>query len=145
MADREAWLAQTTEEILEPDLPIVDPHHHLWDHRGSRYLAEELLSDTGSGHRVVQTVFAECSSMYRDSGPEELRPVGETEFVERVANESAARGDATRLCAGIVGYADLTAGAAVQEVLEAHRAASGRFRGIRHSAARDASDAIPSY
>jgi L-fuconolactonase len=145
MADREAWLAQTREEILEPDLPIVDPHHHLWDRRRSRYLAAELLGDTGSGHRVVQTVFAECSWAYRDSGPEALRPVGETEFVERFANESAERGDDTRLCTGIVGHADLTLGSSVRDVLEAHMAASPRFRGIRHSAARDADDQIPSY
>ena len=48
------WLGQVQEEILEPALPICDPHHHLWDHPGSRYLLDELLADTGSGHNVVR-------------------------------------------------------------------------------------------
>ncbi|MBV9775672.1 MAG: hypothetical protein JO143_01345, partial [Acetobacteraceae bacterium] len=42
-----AWLARLTEDILEPDLPIIDPHHHLWDRPGSRYYLDELLADTG--------------------------------------------------------------------------------------------------
>ena len=71
-----AWLAQVVEEALEPDLPICDPHHHLWDHPGSRYLLDEILQDTGSGHNVVSTVFVECGSMYRASGKPQLRPVG---------------------------------------------------------------------
>src|SRR5437588_11612417 len=75
------WLAQWREEILEPKLPIVDPHHHLWDRPGWRYLLDELLVDVNSGHNVVATVFVQCRSMYRRAGPEELRPVGETEFV----------------------------------------------------------------
>ena len=83
------WLERVSEEILEPELPICDPHHHLWDHPGSRYLLDELLADTGSGHRVVSTVFVECMSMYRADGPEELRVVGETEFVQGVAAMSA--------------------------------------------------------
>src|SRR5205807_8336634 len=70
------WLGKRTEEILEPDLPIVDPHHHLWDHPGSRYLLDELLADVNSGHNIVATVFIQCGSGYRTSGPEEMRPVG---------------------------------------------------------------------
>ncbi len=70
------WLAQVVETIIEPERPICDPHHHLWDHAQSRYLLDELLTDTGSGHNVVSTVFVECSSMYRADGPEALRPVG---------------------------------------------------------------------
>src|ERR1039457_4830549 len=80
---RDAWLAQTTEPVLEPGLPIIDPHHHLWDHPGSRYLLDEILRDTDSGHSVLATVFVECASMYRADGPEAMRPVGETEFVNR--------------------------------------------------------------
>jgi predicted TIM-barrel fold metal-dependent hydrolase len=131
------------EAVLEPALPICDPHHHLWDHPGRRYLLDELLADTGSGHAVHSTVFVECMSMYRASGLPALRPVGETEFVNGVAAMSASgRYGATRVAAGIVGFADLTLGEAVGDVLDAHRAASPRFRGIRHAAGWDASEAI---
>ena len=137
------WLAQVVETIIEPERPICDPHHHLWDHPQSRYLLDELLTDTGSGHNVVSTVFVECSSMYRADGPEALRPVGETEFVNGVAAMSASGGyGAMRACSGIVSYADLTLGAAVGEVLDAHMNASPRFRGIRHAAGWDASDEV---
>jgi predicted TIM-barrel fold metal-dependent hydrolase len=141
---RQEWLDLWREEILEPDLPIVDPHHHLWDRPGWRYLLDELLADVNSGHRIVATVFLQCRSMHRADGPEELRPVGETEFVNGVAAMSASGiyGPA-RLCAGIVSYADLRLGARVQEVLEAHiRAGGGRFRGIRHIAAWDADPTV---
>lgn len=132
------------EDILEPDLPICDPHHHLWDYPGSRYMIEELLADVGSGHRVESTVFVECGSFYRADGPEALRPVGETEAVNGVAAMSASgRYGASRLCAGIVGFADLTLGSEVEEVLAAHMVAGGgRFRGIRHAAGWDSSAAV---
>ena len=141
--DRDAWLAQVTEDVIEPDLPICDPHHHLWDYPGSRYLLDELLADIGSGHNVASTVFMECGSMYRADGPEALKPVGETEFVNGIAAMSASGGygDA-RACAAIVGYADLNLGAAVGDVLDAHARASTRFRGIRHAAGWDASDEV---
>jgi predicted TIM-barrel fold metal-dependent hydrolase len=130
------WLSLVQEEIIDPDRPIVDPHHHLWeDTFGSTYLLEDLLSDTGAGHNVEQTVFVECRSHYREAGPEHLRPVGETEFVAAVAKRSAATPGAT--IAGIVAHADLTLGDALEEVLNAHEAAgSGLFRGIRHAGAR---------
>jgi L-fuconolactonase len=143
----EAWLASGEEEALEPDLPICDPHHHLWDHPTSRYLLDELLSDT-SAHRIDKTVFVECGSMYRADGEQPLRPVGETEFVQGIAAQSASGGyGAMRANAGIVGHANLLLGAAVDEVLAAHVAASpNRFRGIRHSAAWHASNQIrPSH
>jgi predicted TIM-barrel fold metal-dependent hydrolase len=141
--DRDQWLAQVTEAALEPDLPICDPHHHLWDHPGRRYLLDELLADTGSGHRVVSTVFVECMSMYRAAGPEAARPVGETEFVNGVAAMSASgRYGPTRVAAGIVSFADLTLGEAVGPVLDAHMARSPRFRGVRHAAGWDASDQV---
>jgi predicted TIM-barrel fold metal-dependent hydrolase len=128
------------ETTIDPALPICDPHHHLWDRQGSRYVLDELLSDLGQGHHVVSTVFVECMSEYRATGPEALRPVGETDFVERVAREAERRGPSTpRVAAGIVSYADLTLGAAVDEVLEAHLAASPRFRGIRHASGWHAS------
>ncbi|MGO9450121.1 MAG: amidohydrolase family protein [Candidatus Binataceae bacterium] len=142
--DRETWLAQVSEDALEPSLPIIDPHHHLWDWSTSRYLLDELLADTGSGHRVIATVFVECASMYRADGPDTLKPVGETEFVNGIAAQSASgRYGATRAAAGIVSFADLTLGAAVEPVLQAHIAAApSRFRGIRHAAAYDKSSEI---
>ncbi len=139
--DRAAWLATTREEAIEPELPICDPHHHLWDTARSRYLLEELHEDTGSGHNVVQTVFLECSSEYRTDGPVAMQPVGETEFVAALAARSERAPGAT--IAGIVGYADLRLGDGVEEVLAAHvEAGGGRFRGIRHASAWDASDAV---
>src|SRR5262245_43642319 len=74
---REKWLAAWHEDILEPDLPIADAHHHLWERPDSRYLLPELLSDLNTGHNVVATVFVECHSMHRASGPDQMRPVGE--------------------------------------------------------------------
>ena len=134
LAVRQDWLDRRREEIIEPDLRIVDPHHHLVDRpETGRYLLSELLADTGSGHNITATVYLEWLSMYRAEGPAELRPVGEVEFANGVA-AMAASGTygKTRVCAGIVGYADLTLGAAVEKVLESQIAAGGdRFRGIR--------------
>ena len=136
---RDDWLARRTEPILEPMLPIVDPHHHLWERPGWRYMVDDLLADTNSGHNIVATVFVQCRSMHRAGGPEEFRPVGETEFVNGVAAMSASGGygDA-KICAGIVGHVDLRLGGRARAVLEAHiRAGGGRFRGIRHITAYD--------
>ena len=132
---RPDWLAGRREEILEPELPIVDPHHHLWERPGNRYLLPDILADVGSGHDVRATVFVEAHSMYRDSGPEELRSLGETEFVTGIAAMSASGGyGSTRIAAGIVGRVDLMLGARAKAILEQHIAvAGGRFRGIRHS------------
>ncbi|MGG5818460.1 amidohydrolase family protein [Falsiroseomonas sp. HW251] len=137
VAVREAWLALTREEILLPGLPIVDPHHHLWDRDGERYLLEELLRDAGSGHDIRATVFVQCAAFYRSDGPEALRPLGETEFVNGIgAMAAGSRYGATRACAGIVGFADLTLGDRVGPVLDAHYAAAGaRFRGVRNRTA----------
>ena len=137
-----AWWAKRKEEILEPALEIVDPHHHLWDRDGHRYLLDQLLADTGSGHNIVQSVFVECGSMYRADGPAEMKPVGEIEFVNGTAAMSASgRYGKSRLCAGIVGHADLRLGDGVARVLEAQIAAGdGRFRGIRHSVTWDPSE-----
>ncbi len=138
------WLSQVVEEALEPGLPIIDPHHHLWDHPDSRYVATDFLDDTASGHNIVQSVFVECKSQYRTDGPEALRPVGETEYVCRLAQQSdTAFPGKTKVATGIVGYADLTLGNAVDTVLSAHiSAGNGRFRGIRHACAWDPSDEV---
>jgi L-fuconolactonase len=136
--------AAQQEEIIDPALPICDPHHHLWDFPTSRYLLPELLTDISSGHNVESTVFVECTAFYRQGGPPEMRPIGETEFVNGAAAMAASgRYGKARACAGIVGHADLTRGAAVESVLAAHVAvANGRFRGIRHAAGWDASDQV---
>jgi predicted TIM-barrel fold metal-dependent hydrolase len=144
-APDEAWLArQPAEPILDAELPIIDTHHHLWERPDHRYLLHEFLADVGTGHNVVATVFVECHAMYRASGPKEMRSLGQTEFVAGVAamSESGLYGP-TRVAAGIVGFADLTLGDGVEPVLQAHiRAGGGRFRGVRHAAAWDASDTI---
>ena len=134
------WLALTQEDPIEPDIPLCDPHHHFWDGRMQsipyqRYLIHELMADLNSGHNVRSTVFLEARSMYRASGPEELRPVGEVEFVQGLAAASASGtyGE-TRAAATIIGAADLKMGDDVARVLEALQAASpNRFKGIRHN------------
>ncbi len=142
---RGEWLQLMAEAPLEPDLPVCDPHHHLWDRPDDRYLLAELLEDTRSGHNVRSTVFIECGSMYRTDGPEAMRPIGETEFVQEIAAQSASgRQSPTRVAAGIIGYANLTLGEKVAPVLEGHLAASpSRFRGIRHICVWDTSPAVP--
>ena len=134
---RAAWLAQTEEEILDPALPIIDPHHHIWAQEGNPYAIGDLADDIATGHNVVATVFVEAHSSYRTEGPEELRPVGETEQIEAalVARPELA---AAGVCRGIVGKVDLTLGTRVESVVEAHLAASPeRFRGVRHLVTRD--------
>ena len=146
---RDEWLARRTETILEPALPIVDPHHHLWERPGWNYMLDDLLADMNTGHNIVGTVFVQCRSMHRATGPEAFRPVGETEFVNGVAAMSASGGYGNaKICAGIVGHTDLRLGAQAAEVLEAHiRAGGGRFRGIRHITAQDADPTLmnPAY
>jgi L-fuconolactonase len=144
---REDWLALHREPPIDPAMPIIDPHHHLWD-RGARYLLQDIKGDIdASGHNVRATVFSQCDSMYRADGDPKFAPVGETEFVNGVAAMSASNtyGPA-RICAGIVGFADLLLGEAeVDAVLEAHlRAAGERFKGVRHCSVWDADRSIKS-
>jgi L-fuconolactonase len=124
------WLDLVVEDVVEPELPIVDPHHHLWPTGGAlAYGLTELHADTGDGHLVEQTVFVECHAAYR-SGDPLFAPVGETEFV---AGE--AMSDPARLISGIVAHADLRS-PRLDEVLDAHdEAGRGLFRGIRHALA----------
>jgi len=148
-ADLKAWLAKKPpEKALEPDLPIIDPHHHFWDtpHRG-RYFLPDLLADTGGGHNIVSTVFLECQAMYRKGGPAEMAPVGEVEFVNGIAAMSASGNyGPCRVAEAIIGHADLTIGARVRDVLEAQMAVGGgRFRGIRYGVSWDGSDAVQKF
>ncbi len=141
------WLAQVKEPVIDPTRRIVDPHHHLWVRADiGNYALDELWADTGSGHNVEKTMFVECGSSYRTDGPEHLRPVGETDFVARIAAASAegSRGQAATgargkaVISGIVAHADLTCGDVLEDVLRAHDdAGRGLFRGIRHAGARD--------
>ena len=132
------------ETAIEPDLPICDAHHHLWERPPRDYLLNDLLEDLRSGHNIMATVAIECGYSYRPAGAQEFKPLGETEFLEGVANRVAAdRAIKTRIGAAIVGHADLALGDAVAPVLEAHLAISPkRFRGIRHSATWDGSGAL---
>ena len=136
---RPDWLALRQEEIIDPSRPIVDPHHHLWDRGGQRYLIEDLVDDIAAGHNIVATVYVEARSMYRAAGPEAFRPVGEVEFANGAAAMSASGGyGSAAICAGIVGHANLLLGDGARQVLEAEIAAGGdRFRGIRHSSPWD--------
>ncbi len=143
MATNDTWLALVLEDAIDPDLPICDPHHHLWDHREGRverrYLIDEIQKDLQSGHNIVSTVFIEHLAMYRADGPAEMKYVGEVEFANGIA-AMAASGlyGRTRIAAGIVGYADLSMGSRVRAVLEAEVAAAPeRFRGIRCTGAWD--------
>ena len=133
---------QADESPIDAERVVVDPHHHLWDHSNSPAVApgtkpfliqEMMVTIQGSGQNVTHTVYLECHSMHRQDGPVEMRPIGETEFANGMAAMAASgRYGNTRVAHGIVGTAELTLGARVRPVLEAHLAAgNGRFRGIR--------------
>ncbi len=132
------WLARVREAVIDPHLPIVDPHHHLWVEHEVPYLLDELLGDVNDGHTITATVFVQAHYGYRTTGPADLAPVGETEKVAAIARDAAARGVPTRVAAGIVAHADLMLGDRLDAILDAHEhAAQGRLRGIRHSVSRD--------
>lgn len=133
-----AWLARRVEDVLEPSLPIIDAHHHLWIEHESPYLLDQLAVDLADGHRVDATVFVQAHYGYDVAVPVHLAPVGETQKVAAIAAEARARGLRARIAAGIVGFVDLTLGADVDAILDAHEAAGvGTFRGVRHSVSND--------
>ena len=139
---RPDWLALHTEDVIDPSLPVVDAHHHLWRHDGNRYMAEDFSDDLAGGHKIVASVYVECGSMYRETGPEPLRPLGEIEFAAGIADTYAAQGKAG-ICEAIVGTADLSLGSSVKRVLEAAiEAGRGRLRGIRRITAWDADETL---
>lgn len=141
--DLQRWFEGSPREIaLEPELPIVDAHHHLYGEPKDRhyYRCIDLEQDLSSGHHVVGTVYVEAyGSGWRTNGSEALRPVGEVEMiVEQAATAVPTADSACQIAAGIVAHADLSLGREVTEVLEAHLAvAQGRLRGVRHLTARD--------
>lgn len=137
-APNAAWLAQHSEEVIDPDLPIVDTHHHFYDSQGYTYHLDEFLDDVNSGHNVVATVYVQAFWSYRTEGPERMRVLGETERALAMAAEAERRGTRAKVCAGIVGYAELTLGAEVESVLAAQvETGRGRFKGIRYITGRD--------
>ena len=137
MAVNPDWLAQVVETAIDPSQPIVDAHHHLWAFADHPYGLDEFSADLATGHRIIGSVFVECTANYLTEGPESLKPVGETHYVNAIAEAALQRGGA-RIAAGIVGFADLTLGDEVTGVLAAHlEAAPERFRGIRHAAGHD--------
>ena len=138
------WLAKLTEDVLEPDLPIIDPHHHLWLRNGYTYLIPEFAADLESGHNVTATVYAECHSMYREKGPDTDRSLGETEFVagQAAISDSGNFGD-TRVCAVMFGNIDMKLGEKIEALLERHiERSGGRFRGLRYSTGWNADERI---
>ena len=148
--DIPGWLDLIQEEILEPDRPIIDPHHHLWhgpetEQDGSnpyRYLLEDLWNDTESGHNIKKTVFIDCGQEYYDEGPEEFKPVGETEFVVEIAKQAQGNPNKAQI-SGIIGHVNMMLGDSSKEVLEAHKEkGEGLFRGIRHSGGWDADESV---
>ncbi|MYE58828.1 MAG: amidohydrolase family protein [Alphaproteobacteria bacterium] len=137
-------MTEAMEPILEPELRIVDAHHHLMDGPGHSYGIDDYAADCALGHDIRASVYIEVRQHYRDGGPEHLRPVGETEFVASLAERAEAGAwQGRRLCAGIVGYADLAIGDRVGEVLDAHiEAGGGRFKGIRRGVYWDSDEAV---
>jgi L-fuconolactonase len=132
------WLSRRVEDVLDPGLPIIDAHHHLWIEQEVPYLANEITADVRDGHAIGATVFVQANYNYRRDLPPHLAPIGETETAAAIAAECAAEGCPTRVAAAIVAHADLTLGERLNEVLDAHEAAGkGAFRGIRHSTSRD--------
>lgn len=132
------WLAQDVEPVIAPQLPIIDAHHHLWEEGGHPYLLDEILGDTQSGHHLRATIFVQAHYGYRKHGPAHLAPLGETERVMAIQRSAAALGGQADIAAAIVGFADLTLGDGVDEVLDGHLAIAGpALRGIRHSVSRD--------
>ena len=146
---RKEWLQQADENAIEPELPIIDAHHHIWStpptDMWEPYQTADLIDDIAqSGHNIVGTVYTDSHSNYSTSGPDHLRVVGEVEFAGRTGDEHAGRAGGFGVCAAVVSHANLLLGAAVGEVLDAQIAASPRFRGIRHMTAIDA-DLPPIY
>ncbi len=145
MAIGRDWRDQVREDALDPDLPIIDAHHHIWNEAPvpivEAYPAEMLFEDkANSGHNVIATVEVDCLAHYRTNGPERFRVIGETEYVDRVADEAEQLGGRyAGACAAIVPNANLLEGASVGEVLDAHIEASSRVRGIRHMTASEPS------
>ena len=146
----ENWINGVKEEIIDPDMEIIDPHHHLWHgpedppgiKESYRYLLEDLWSDTSSGPNIKKTVFIDCGQEYYEEGPDRFKPVGETEFVVEIAKQGRQSPDKAQI-AGIIGHANMMLGSSVKEVLEMHQEkGEGLFRGIRHAGGWDEDERV---
>ena len=141
------WLAQVKEEIINPELPIIDPHHHLWNGDNQLassfpYLIDNLSEDTNSGHNIVGTIFMECAQGYYQEGEDKYKPIGETEYVMKVIKDSKKTSNSANII-GIISFADLMLGSEVKDVLNQHiLIGEGLFKGIRHAAGWDQSNEI---
>ena len=141
------WLAQVKEEIIDPELPIIDPHHHLWNGDNQLagsfpYLIENLSEDTNSGHNIVGTIFMECAQGYYQEGEDKYKPIGETEYVMKIIKDAKKRSNSANII-GIISFADLMLGSKVKDVLNQHiLIGEGLFKGIRHAAGWDQSNEI---
>jgi L-fuconolactonase len=122
------------EPILDPDLPIIDAHHHLFDLPNNRYMVDDFLADVNAGHRILASIYCETQAFSRTDGPEWMRPIGEVEFANGVGAMTATGSyGACQVCAGIIGHANLTFGSKIAELLDrCLEAAPDRFRGVRH-------------
>jgi predicted TIM-barrel fold metal-dependent hydrolase len=131
------------EAILNKNLEICDAHHHIWDFPNSKYLAEELLEDLLCGHNITSSIYMECGYGYDQTLPKHLAPIGETRLIDQFADDVLSRTNGRiHACKAIVGYADLSRGDSVKEVLECHLEQSERFVGIRHATGWDSDTKI---
>jgi L-fuconolactonase len=138
---REEWLAAANESAQEPDIAIIDAHHHFYERPGWNYLDHEYLADVSQGHRIVASVHMQALTRYRTDGDEALRPVGETEYVQHLAERHV--GGVTKLARGMVAYADLRLGTDVKRVLQAHLDIGGsRVKGMRHLVSWDGDSSL---
>ena len=130
------WLNQHSEEIIDAERPIIDPHHHLWPGE-NKYLLEDLWADTSSGHNIKHTVFIECTQEFLTSGPDHLKPIGETIFVKKIADEAKKVPSKSQI-SGIVSHVDMTLGEGINEVLDLHFLhGESLFKGIRRAGGWD--------
>ncbi len=146
----EDWINGVKEEIIDPEREIIDPHHHLWHgpdnppgiKESYRYLLQDLWQDTSSGHNIKKTVFIDCGQEYYSDGPEQFKPVGETEFVAEIAAQATSDQSQAQI-SGIIGHANMMLGSNVKEVLELHvEKGNGLFRGIRHAGGWDSDERV---
>lgn len=127
---REDWLALGHEDVLAPEQPILDAHHHLWDRPEGRYAAGEFQRDVAQGHDIRASIFVQCRTGYRENGPVGFQPVGEVETILKWCQEYPSHP------VGIIAFADLQLGDAVCPVLDALAAAGkGKVCGIRNTTA----------
>ena len=137
LEDHLNWLNLHNEETIDPERPIIDPHHHFWP-GDLHYLLDDLRLDTESGHNIKKTVFIECSQEYLEEGDQDFAPVGETIFVKKICDAAKEESQRTQI-EGIVGHVNLLIGAEkTKAVLKSHlREGGALFKGIRHAGGWD--------